>query len=111
MHCAPDGQRGEDRHGQIEAVARYADQLHKALGMPGVTVLPLLVVHGSRVRGGHLEAVLAGGGMVRVLGPEYLVPTLAVDPRTRMLRARDPQRAAMLARQVDAVLRPYGQGG
>ncbi|MFF7795588.1 NERD domain-containing protein [Streptomyces sp. NPDC007991] len=46
VHCGTD-----DRHGQIEAVARYAARVSQALGVPGVVVWPLLVVHGSPVAG------------------------------------------------------------
>lgn len=108
VHCGM-----EDRHGQIEAVARYAARLHQALAMPGVTVWPLLVVHGSRVNSGTPvnTGVLAARapawpGPVYVLSPLYLVPTLASAPKVR-----DPERAAVLAARVDAVLRPYGEGG
>lgn len=108
VHCG-----GEDRHGQIEAVARYAARLHQALAMPGVTVWPLLVVHGSRVDNGTPAntGVLAARapawpGPVYVLSPLYLVPTLASAPKVS-----DPGRAAAVAARTDAVLRPYQQGG
>lgn len=102
VHCG-----SEDRHGQVEAVARYAARLHKALGMPGVVVWPLLVVHGSPVAGGVLAAQApAWAGPVYVLSPSYLVPTLASAPKVA-----DPARAAMLAGRVNQVLRPYGEGG
>lgn len=102
VHCG-----SEDRHDQIEAVARYAARLHRALAMPGVVVWPLLVVHGSPVDGGVLAArARQWNGPVYVLSPSYLVPTLALDPTTRALRARDPRRAAVLAARVDTVLRP-----
>lgn len=97
VHCG-----SEDRHGQVEAVARYAARLHGALGMPGVTVWPLLVVHGSPVAGGVLTArAPAWAGPVYVLSPPYLVHTLASAPKQR-----DPQRAAVLADRLDTVLRP-----
>jgi hypothetical protein len=94
----------EDRHGQVEAVARYAARTAQALRMPGVVVWPLLVVHGSPVAGrGRLEARAPGwDGPVWVLGPELLVPTLASAPA-----GRDPRRAAVLAARVGEVLRPY----
>ena len=94
----------EDRHKQIQAVARYASRLEAAVGVSGVRVLPLLVVHGSRVRGGFLTA-LVGGREVHVLSPPYLVPTLTKAPKVR-----DPGRAAAVAARVDAALRPYGAG-
>jgi hypothetical protein len=93
VHCGR-----EDRHKQITAVARYASRLERALNVPGVQVLPLLVVHGSRVRGGYLSARVEGRE-VYVLGPEYLVPTLVSAPREV-----HPGRAAALVRHVDRVL-------
>lgn len=93
----------EDRHRQVEAVARYASRAGQALGVPGVVVWPLLVVHGSWVAGGRLEARVPGwDGPVWVLGPDFLVPTLAKAPA-----GRDPVRAGQLARRVDEVLAPY----
>ena len=107
VHCG-----GEDRHVQVEKIAGYAAAVQKAVGMPGVVVWPLLVVHGSPVADGVLAArAPQWDGPVYVLSPPYLVPTLALDPRTRAPRARDPQRADALVRRVDAVLRPYGEGG
>lgn len=94
---------GEDRHGQIEKVAGYAARVQVALAVPGVVVWPLLVVHGSPIAGGRLEARAPGwDGPVWVLGPDLLVPTLAAAPS-----GRDARRAAMLAGRVDAVLYPY----
>ncbi|MEV4975574.1 NERD domain-containing protein [Streptomyces scopuliridis] len=102
VHCGTD-----DRHNQIEKVAGYASAVQAALGMPGVTVWPLLVVHGSPIAGGRLEARAAGwDGPVHVLGPDWLVPTLAAAPKVR-----DAQRAAALTARVDQVLRPYVQDG
>lgn len=93
----------EDRHGQVEKVAGYAERISRALGLPGVKVLPLLVVHGSPVAGGHLDVRMPGmTDPVYVLGPDWLVPTLAAAPK-----ARDPRRAAAVAARVDAVLHPY----
>lgn len=101
VHCGE-----EDRHGQIEDVARYAGRLHKALGMPGVVVWPLLVVHGSPVADGVLTARASGWpGPVYVLSPPYLVPTLANGPK-----GRDRRAAAALAARVDSVFRPYREG-
>ena len=97
----------EDRHKQVTAVARYAARLERALNLPGVQVLPLLVVHGSRVRGGFLSArvrVHGWDGVVHVLGPEYLVPTLVAAPK-----GVHAGRAAALAAHVDRVL-PAGSG-
>ncbi|MFE9491465.1 nuclease-related domain-containing protein [Streptomyces sp. NPDC006641] len=97
----------EDRHEQVEKVAKYARLVEAALGLPGVAVWPLLVVHGSPVAGGYLEARVQGwDGPVYVLGPDWLVPTLAGAPK-----ARDPQRAAQLAGRVDSVLLPYTERG
>ncbi|MCX5000915.1 nuclease-related domain-containing protein [Streptomyces longwoodensis] len=86
----------EDRHGQVEAVAGYAAAVQEVLGVPGLAVWPLLVVHGSAVRGGFLAAEVAGhSGPVWVLGPQKLVPTLAGAPG-----GRDPRRAAALTQLV-----------
>lgn len=102
VHCG-----AEDRHGQVEAVARYAARVSQALAVPGVVVWPLLVVHGSPIRGGRLEARAPGwAGPVWVLGPDCLVPTLAAAPR-----GRNRVRAAALARRVAALLPPYRAGG
>lgn len=97
VHCGL-----EDRHDQIEAVARYAGRVHKVLGMPGVAVWPLLVIHGSRIRGGHLAAPVAGGGVVHVLSVERLVPELV-----KAARGMDPVAAGVLARRVTAALPPH----
>jgi hypothetical protein len=98
VHCGV-----EDRHGQIEAVARYAARVHQVLAVPGVVVWPLLVVHGSPITGGRLEARAPGwSGPVWVLGPGWLVPTLASAPK-----GRDPRAAAVLAERVARVLPPY----
>lgn len=100
--CGP-----QDRHDKVEAVARYAARLHKALALPGVVVWPLLVVHGSPVEGGVLAATAPEwAGPVWVLSPPYLVPTLANAPTVW-----DPQRAAAVTDRVDRVLRPYSGGG
>lgn len=95
---------GEDRHGQVEKVASYAGRVQAALGVPGVVVWPLLVVHGSPVAGGELRASAPGwDGPVFVLAPERLVPRLAAAPQG----VRDPGRAAAVAARVDEVLHPY----
>ncbi|MFG2276724.1 nuclease-related domain-containing protein [Streptomyces chartreusis] len=102
VHCGT-----QDRHEQVVKVAGYADAVQAALGLSGVTVWPLLVVHGSPITGGRLEVRVPGrDGPVHVLGPGYLVPTLAVAPRVR-----DPRHAEAVAARVDVVLRPYGEGG
>lgn len=102
VHCGT-----QDRHEQVVKVAGYADAVQAALGLSGVSVWPLLVVHGSPITGGRLEVRVSGReGVVHVLGPDYLVPTLAVAPRVR-----DPRRAEAVAARVDAVLRPYQDGG
>lgn len=93
----------EDRHGQVEAVASYARRVSLALNLPGVVVWPLLVVHGSLIAGGRLEARAPDWhGVVHVLGPDRLVPTLAAAPKVH-----DPARAAAVAARVDRVLLPY----
>ncbi|MEE1812635.1 nuclease-related domain-containing protein [Streptomyces sp. BE133] len=97
----------EDRHEQVEKVVKYARLVEAALGLPGVAVWPLLVVHGSPVAGGQLEARVEGwDGPVYVLGPDLLVPRLAGAPKLR-----DPQRAALVAQRVDSVLLPYTEPG
>ncbi|MFG2970845.1 nuclease-related domain-containing protein [Streptomyces sp. NPDC048288] len=94
----------EDRHEKVEAVGKYAARLHKALALPGVVVWPLLVVHGSPIEGGRLEVrVPAWSGTVHVLGPDWLVPTLATAPKVL-----DPARAAAVAARVAQVLVPAG---
>jgi hypothetical protein len=98
VHCGTD-----DRHGQVEAVARYAQRVARAVGVPARSVWPLLVVHGSPIAGGFLRARAAAfEGPVWVLGPGHLVPTLAGAPR-----GRDPRAAAELAARVGRVLPPY----
>ncbi|MFF2411791.1 nuclease-related domain-containing protein [Streptomyces sp. NPDC058092] len=97
----------EDRHGEVEKVVKYARLVEAALGLPGVAVWPLLVVHGSPVAGGQLEARVQGwDGPVYVLGPDLLVPRLAGAPKVR-----DPRRAAAVAARVDSVLLPYTEPG
>ncbi|KPI31413.1 hypothetical protein OV320_2629 [Actinobacteria bacterium OV320] len=101
VHCGT-----EDRHGQVEAVARYAVGVGRVLGMPGGSVWPLLVVHGSAVAGGELapNVVVEGwSGPVYVLSADRLVSRLAAAPKG----VRDPVRAAAVAGRVDQVLRPY----
>ncbi|MER8002963.1 NERD domain-containing protein [Streptomyces sp. NPDC095613] len=101
VHCGR-----EDRHGQVEKVAGYARRVEAALRMPGVRVWPLLVVHGSPVAGGRLEARVAGWeGVVHVLDTDRLLPTLVSAPKRQ-----NPRAAAALAARVDQVFRPYVQG-
>ncbi|MFB8122051.1 nuclease-related domain-containing protein [Streptomyces bacillaris] len=101
VHCGAD-----DRQAQVDAVARYAARVSRALNLPGVVVWPLLVVHGSPIAGGHLEASAPGwDGVVHVLGPARLVPTLAAAPKVY-----DPSRAAAVVARVDRVLTPYIPG-
>ncbi|MFE1949986.1 nuclease-related domain-containing protein [Streptomyces sp. NPDC059524] len=99
VHCGE-----QDRHGQVEKVAGYAARVQAALG-DGVQVEPLLVVHGSRVAGGHLDVGVKGWpGPVYVLAPDWLVSTLeAVATRS----APDPRAADALAARVDALLPRY----
>jgi len=93
----------EDRHGQIEAVVGYAAQVALALGLEGGAVWPLLVVHGSRIAGGRLEVRVGGWPYpVHVLGPEWLVPTLARAPGRV-----DARRAGELAVRANWLLPPY----
>lgn len=102
VHCGED-----DRHDQVEKVAGYAEAVATAVGLRPDQVWPLIVVHGSPIAGGRLEARVPGQrGVVHVLGPDWLVPTLAGAPK-----ARDPQRAAQLAGRVDSVLLPYLERG
>lgn len=99
VHCGT-----EDRHEQVEKVAGYAAVVARALGVPAGAVMPLLVVHGSPVAGGWLDAPVPGWERaVRVLAADQLVPALL-----RMPGGRDPVRAAALAARVVAALPPYG---
>ncbi|MFI8792645.1 nuclease-related domain-containing protein [Streptomyces sp. NPDC055105] len=100
VHCGR-----EDRHGQVTAVARYAERLERALDVPGVSVLPLLVVHGSRVTGNFLSVPVQGlEEPVFVLDPSWLVSTLTASGREA---PANPRRAAALVRRVDQVLPRY----
>lgn len=94
----------DDRHDQIVKVAGYAQLVEAAVGLPAGAVWPLVVVHGSRIPGGHLKASTPGGA-VQVIGADLLVSTLASAPG-----GRDPRRAAVLAARVDQVLVPYLNG-
>lgn len=103
VHCGTD-----DRHAQIEAVAGYARRVHAVLGMR-VTVWPLVVVHGSEVRGArgeYLEAPVAGGGVVFVLGIDRLVPELL-----HASKSVDAKAACKVAARVEKVLPPHPGSG
>ncbi|MFD9443362.1 nuclease-related domain-containing protein [Streptomyces sp. NPDC060001] len=102
VHCR-NQEAGEDRHEQVEKVAGYAQRIGRALELPGVQVLPLLVVHGSPVAGGCLAAQVQGVvGPVYVLSPSWLVSTMV-----RSAGAPDVRRAAAVTARVDRVLLPY----
>ena len=93
----------EDRHGEAEKAARYAVTVGRLLGLPAGAVWPVLVVHGSLVAGGVLEARVAGWtGPVWVLGAKNLVPTLRRAPT-----GRDRRRAVLLGEHVARTLPPY----
>ncbi|MFE1515841.1 nuclease-related domain-containing protein [[Kitasatospora] papulosa] len=96
VHC------GDDRHDQVEAVARYARLVEAALNLPGVAVVPLIVVHGSPVVPGGLEAPVSGG-TVWVLGAGEVVRRL----REAVQTLPDRHRAQALDARVKAVLSPY----
>ncbi|MEU3260999.1 nuclease-related domain-containing protein [Streptomyces albidoflavus] len=99
IHCGQD-----DRHNQVEAVARYAHRVATILGLPAGQVAPLLVIHGSPILGGRLEAHTPHG-LVHVLGTDGLLPTLHAAPQGRA----NAHAAARLAARVDQHLRPYQQ--
>jgi hypothetical protein len=101
VHC---GER--DWHDQVDKVAGYARRVAAAVDIPASAVRPLMVVHGSPVAGGYLEASTPDGPVL-VLSPALLVPTLRSAPRT----LPDAWRAGGLADRVDAVLTPYVDGG
>ena len=91
----------EDRQGEAEKVARYAALVGEAVGVPGVVVWPLLVVHGSPVLGGHVQVGTASG----------LVQVVAAGRALEVLRAAPSgwswAGARRLAARVDEVLIPY----
>ncbi|MEU7338659.1 nuclease-related domain-containing protein [Streptomyces sp. NPDC007074] len=95
VHCGL-----EDRHDQIEAVARYAARVRTALG-GDVEVWPLVVVHGSRIPGGALTAPVSGG-VVHVLSVERLVPEMVKAGQGLPLVSQ-----AGFADRVGRVLPPY----
>ncbi|MGW5529449.1 nuclease-related domain-containing protein [Streptomyces xanthochromogenes] len=91
----------EDRHGEVEKVGRYANRIARAVGVP--EVVAVVLVHGSPVAGGYLEARVPG-----LPRPVYvLTPSTAVPVLSDAIRYRDPVRAAQAAAAVDLVLRPY----
>lgn len=101
VHCGE-----EDRHDQVDKAVKHARQVAELLAMPAVEVLPLLVVHGSPVAGGHLDVEVPGlPAPVFVLASDWLAPTLAA-----VSRPADPWRASQVAARVDQVLQPYRQG-
>ncbi|WP_329380435.1 nuclease-related domain-containing protein [Streptomyces sp. NBC_01716] len=100
VHCGPD-----DRHSQIEKVASYAQAVAAVAGLHPAVVRPLIVVHGSPVAGGFLEA-MTPHGPVHVLSPGFLVPTLLKAPGVP-----DAWRARALAEQVERVLAPFAGRG
>ena len=91
----------EDRTGEAEKAARYANLVGEALGMPGVVVWPLLIVQGSRVRGGH-GRVATSAGVVQVVSADQAVRGRAGAPAGWSWSG-----ARGVAAQVDEVLRPY----
>ncbi|MCI3279152.1 nuclease-related domain-containing protein [Streptomyces cylindrosporus] len=98
----------EDRHDQVVKVAGYAARVQQALGLPGVVVWPLLVVHNSPVAGGELAVRVPGwDDFVYVLETSRLIPRLA----GALYGPADPVGAAAIVERVDRVLRPYGEGG
>ncbi|GAA3153484.1 nuclease-related domain-containing protein [Streptomyces rectiviolaceus] len=98
VHCGL-----EDRHDQVEKAVKHAGQVQELLRMPDVDVLPLLVVHGSLVVGGHLAVRVPGlPAPVYVLASDWLVSTLSAVPFDAA-----PWRAGEVAARVDQVLRPY----
>lgn len=103
VHCGR-----EDRHQQVANVVKYARRIGPAVGLPERAVFPLLVVHGSRILAdgfpaGRLEARVDGwADPVHVLGPRWLVPTLA-----KGAEQLNPGAARVLAGRVAAVLPPY----
>ena len=91
----------EDRHEEAEKAARYAALVGEALGLPGVAVWPLLVIHASHVPGGHVQ-VATDAGMVQVVAADQALRVLRSAPRGwSWVRAR------RVAARVDQVLRPY----
>jgi hypothetical protein len=103
LHCDV-----QDRHEQVEKVAGYASVVAARLGVPASMVVPLLVIHGSRVQApGVVEVwVSKWERTVCVVGASALLPTLAAAPD-----GRDAVRAARLAARVAGVLPPYGGEG
>jgi hypothetical protein len=69
--------------------------------MPGVVVWPLLIVQGSRVRGGH-DRVVTAAGVVQVVAAGEVVRVLRGAPA-----GWSWSRARGVVARVDEVLRPY----
>jgi hypothetical protein len=88
----------EDRTDEAEKAARYAALVGEAVG---VQVWPLLIVQGSRVRGGHVQVVTAAG----------VVQVVAADQVLRVLRGASSgwswNKARRVTARVDEVLHPY----
>lgn len=102
VHCGD-----EDRHDQVEKVAGYARRVAAAVGVPGGSVVPLLVVHGSRVAGGHLDVTLPGTPLpVYVLDPDWMMSTLRAAGS-----GQDPHTAGVLAERVARALPAYQNPG
>lgn len=91
----------QDRHGEAEKAARYAVLVGEALGMPGLAVWPVLVVHASAVEGGHVQ-VATVHGMVQVIAADRVREVLQAAPQGWSWRG-----ARRVARRVDGVLSPY----
>lgn len=92
----------EDRHGEAEKVARYAALVGQALGMSGVAVWPVLVIHASPVAGGHVQ-VATGDGLVQVVAADRVRGVLRAAPRGWSWRG-----CRRVVRRVDEVLVRYG---
>ncbi|MGV9891688.1 nuclease-related domain-containing protein [Streptomyces sp. NPDC003395] len=92
LHCDT-----QDRHEEAEKLAGYASAVAARLGVPAAAVVPLLVIHGSRVQepGAVDVRVPSWERTVRVVGAEMLLPTLL-----RVPGGMDPVRAAAMARRV-----------
>lgn len=100
VHCGT-----EDRHDKVEQVASYARRAAVRLSLPGDAVWPLVVVHGSPVAGGYLQARAPGfPGPVWVVSPDQMVAMLLAAGRRY---GRDDRAAERLEERVAAVFPPY----